>query len=84
MVTAKIQCTSKIESGEGDERRAQLSFQADYADGRNKEWAAATPTLSLSMTVKGDVADQFEPSQRYTLQFVAEDQAEADKDETEA
>jgi hypothetical protein len=30
------------------------------------------PALSLSMTLKGDVADRFEPGKAYTLQFVEE------------
>lgn len=73
MVTAKIKCTSKAESGEGDNRMAVVGFQPDYADGRNKEWSLATPHLSLSMTLKGDVADRFEQGKAYTLQFVEED-----------
>jgi len=69
MVTAKVFCARKNESGEGDERRASLEFGADYADGRNKEWASATPTLNLSMTVKGAVADRFREGAAYALQF---------------
>jgi hypothetical protein len=73
MVTAKVICQSKSVSGEGDSRQAILTFNPDYADGRNKEWAMATPHLSLSMTLKGDVADSFKQGSRYTLQFVEED-----------
>jgi hypothetical protein len=72
MVTAKIVCTSKTESGEGDNRQVVVGFSPDYQDGRNKEWSLYTPALSLSMTLKGDVADRFEPSKAYTLQFVEE------------
>jgi len=75
MITAKIKLSTKTESGEGDQRRAALMFYADYAEGRNKEWASATPTLTLSMTVKGEVADLFEQGAAYTLQFVAEEPA---------
>lgn len=74
MITAKVTCSSKVESGEGDKRQAVLTFGADYADGRNKEWSLYTPALSMSMTVKGEVADRFEPSQRYTLQFVQDEE----------
>lgn len=70
MITAKVTCSSKIESGEGDNRQVVVTFVPDYADGRNKEWSLYTPALSLSMTLKGAVADRFEPSGRYTLQFV--------------
>jgi hypothetical protein len=72
VITAKVQCSSKVESGEGDTRQTVVTFVADYADGRNKEWSLYTPALSLSMTLKGDVADRFEPSKAYTLQFVEE------------
>lgn len=77
MITAKIQCSSKNESGEDDNRMAVVSFQPDYADGRNAEWALATPHLSLSMTLRGEVADRFEQGKRYILQFVEEGEDEA-------
>lgn len=68
-VTAKVVCSSKTESGEGEERQVLVNFVPDYADGRNKEWALFTPSLSLSMTLKGVVADKFEPQKAYTLKF---------------
>ena len=73
MIAAKVKCSAKSESGEGDERRVGLAFYADYADGRNKEWAIATPTLSLTMTVRGDVAERFEQGKAYTLTFEESD-----------
>lgn len=76
MVTAKVVCNGKIETGEGEQRTAQVTFCADYADGRNQEWSLYTPSLSLSMTLKGDVADRFTAGAAYTLQFV-EDAATA-------
>lgn len=69
MITAKVRCSHKVESGEGDNRQASVSFAPDYADGRNKEWSLYTPSLSLSMTLKGDVADRFEAGAAYTLTF---------------
>lgn len=51
----------------------QLRFFPDYDDGRNKEWAAATPALSLTMTVKPEVAERFEVGAHYTLTFSQED-----------
>lgn len=65
MVTAKIVCTSKAESGE----QVNVSFGADYADERNKEWARYTPGLSLTMGLKGSVAEKFEVGKAYTLTF---------------
>lgn len=71
-ITAKVYCTYKEEDGEGGRRHARLSFSPDYQDGRNQEWAVFTPSLSLQMTVKGDVADHFAPGGRYTLTFTPE------------
>lgn len=64
-ITAKVKCVSKTEQGES----ALLTFGADYNDGRNAEWAYYTPALSLTMTVKGDVGNHFEPGQAFTLTF---------------
>lgn len=72
MITAKVKCWSKTETGEGDNRQAAVTFGADYSDGRNKEWAMYTPALNLSMTLKGAVGDLFEKDKAYTLQFVEE------------
>lgn len=73
MITAKVRCDRKTKTGEGDSRQALVSFQPDYADGRNKEWSLATPHLSLQMTLNGSEADLFEQGSTYTLQFVKTD-----------
>lgn len=64
-VTAKVKCLSKEDAGD----QVHLRFEPDYSDGRNAEWAKYTPSLSLSMNVKGDVAERFEPGGKYTLTF---------------
>lgn len=69
-VTAKVALTSKERTGD----QVKLSFHADYADGRNKAWAVATPSLQLAMTVKPEVSDLFELNGRYTLTFSKDDQ----------
>lgn len=74
-ITAKVKCTAKVESGEGDGRQAVVTFAADYQDGRNKEWSLYTPCLHLEMTLRGDVADQFEQDGRYTLTFTPDEDA---------
>jgi hypothetical protein len=75
-VTAKVRVASKVNGGDG--RGANVSFQPDYQDGRNKEWAEATPALSLHMGLKGEVADQFEQGQAWTLTFeLSDDQPNA-------
>jgi hypothetical protein len=73
MITAKVRCNTKTESGDGDARQANVTFYPDYADGRNAEWAAATPSLNLTMTLNGRAADLFEQGAAYTLQFVEND-----------
>jgi hypothetical protein len=76
-ITAKVQCQTKQESGKGDKRQVVVTFVPDYADGRNKEWSLYTPALSLSMTLRGEVADRFEPSSRYTLTFTPDEATSA-------
>lgn len=69
-VTAKVTLSSKQTTGEGTAYEAvMLGFMPDYADGRNKAWAIATPSLSLNMTVKPDVAEHFRQGAAYTLTF---------------
>lgn len=69
--TAKVQLTDVRPYGEGDARSVALSFIPDYRDGRNADWAHNTPGLSLSMTVRGDVADRLglATGQEFTLTF---------------
>lgn len=54
-VTAKAKVSHKT----GDDP-VSVTFLPDYQDERNKEWATATPALSLSMTMKREIADLFE------------------------
>ena len=68
-VTAKVFCGSANKSATD----TILTFGADYRDDRNKEWASFTPALTLTMTVKNEVAAHFEPGQSYTLTFTPEE-----------
>lgn len=73
MITAKVVLGRKDAHNKSDENSpVALHFQPDYAQGRNAEWADATPSLSLSMTVRADVATKFTEGTAYTLQFVPE------------
>lgn len=55
-VTAKLKVAGKTQVGSD---QTQVSFQPDYQDDRNKDWAVATPALNLSMTMRTDIADLF-------------------------
>lgn len=69
-VTAKVVVSSKQTANEGTAYESVLlGFMPDYADGRNKEWSVATPALSLTMTVKPEVAEHFSQGAAYTLTF---------------
>lgn len=69
-VTAKVMVSTKQTQNEGTPyEQVYLGFAVDYADGRNKAWAVATPTLSLNMTVKPEVAAHFQQGRAYTLTF---------------
>lgn len=67
-ITAKVTCSWKAPG----ESSTQVYFAPDYADGRNAEWASATPSLSLQMTVKPEVGDLFTTGGKYTLTFTPE------------
>jgi hypothetical protein len=71
-VTAKVKCTGKTQTEPGDDGQVNLTFGADYEDGRNAEWAKYTPGLSLTMGVKASVAEHFEQGGAYTLTFTPE------------
>lgn len=70
-VTAKVRCnTKKVWGGVG----AQFEFGVDYADGRNKEWAQSTPSLSLNISVNNE--NMFEVGRSYTLTFSTDEDGE--------
>lgn len=78
MVTAKIVCYSKEEFKDEDDvvNAASVEFTADYAGGRNQEWAGATPFLALKMKLNGGAAQLFEQGKRYTLLFEEDEDSE--------
>jgi hypothetical protein len=65
-ITAKVAVARKDSVGSGE---TDLVFSADYADGRNKEWAKYTPSLELRMRVLDSVAEQFNPGQPFVITF---------------
>lgn len=66
MITAKVRVANQVPYADS----VAVTFYADYADGRNKEWAYATPSLNLTMTMRPEVAELFKDNTPYTLQFV--------------
>jgi hypothetical protein len=61
--TLKMLLTSKTLHGGG----TGLAFTTDYADGRNKEWASATPVADIKFTVKNEIGERFELGKAYTF-----------------
>lgn len=51
----------------------QISFMPDYQDDRNKEWAVATPSLNLMMTVKPEIGELLTKGTTTTLTFDTDD-----------
>jgi hypothetical protein len=73
-ITAKVAVARKQQTAAGTDGETDLVFSADYADGRNKEWAKYTPSLELRMRVKNSVAEKFDLGQAFVLTFeLAED-----------
>lgn len=75
-VSLRTRVQVKQELGFGNDN-VQLQFVPDYEDGRNGEWAAATPALTFSMTVKKEIADMFETGEKVTF-YAEATQAEDD------
>lgn len=75
-VTAKfkVYSVSTIDYGTGKE--TQVDMSPDYAEGRNAEWAAATPTGNIRLTIsptKTSATNLFKPGTALTVTFEAED-----------
>lgn len=72
-VTAKVKCASLIQYPASEAQPWggfwYVSFSPDYGEGRNAEWAAASPSLQLNMVLAPDKGDLFEQGQAYTLTF---------------
>ena len=74
-VTAKVKLGAKTPykvriDGEDVVDQIGLNFYADYEDGRNKAWAKYTPAISVTMTVKPEVAEWFNEGESFTLAFM--------------
>lgn len=68
-VTAKFKVTRRSEMGWGTE----VEMTPDYAQGRNAEWATATPAGMIRMTIKNDdTAAMFPEGSFQTVTFVQE------------
>lgn len=75
MMTAKVKVGTRTENrdADGNVYSVNLQFFADYADERNKEWAYATPAISVQMTVIPEVAEKFVVGKAFTLTFDPEE-----------
>lgn len=51
----------------------EVELVPDYAQGRNAQWAAATPAGMIRMTIKNELAaEQFAKGKSFTVTFEAE------------
>jgi hypothetical protein len=67
-ITAKARCEGNSPSDYPPDTH-RVSFAPDYQDGRNKEWAAATPTLQITLGMQSSVAENFVVGDKYTVTF---------------
>jgi hypothetical protein len=69
-VTAKF----KVNRVSNMDWATEIEMVPDYAEGRNKEWEAATPAGMIRMTIKNELAaKQFKEGQPVTVIFAPED-----------
>ena len=64
--TAKAVVTNNIDNLNDT---ATVTFAADYADERNKEWSRYTPWLKFDLNVKPEVAQNIQVGKTYTVTF---------------
>lgn len=51
----------------------EVELTPDYAQGKNAEWAQATPAGMIRLTIKNELAaQQFEVNDSYTILFTKE------------
>ncbi len=56
----------------------EIEMVPDYAQGRNKEWADATPAGMIRLTIKNELAaEQFKQGKHYTVLFTENDDPNA-------
>lgn len=68
MVTAKFVVTKH--SKWSDDRTGEVELTPDYAQGRNADWAKATPSGVIRMTITvPEVFDRFAIGQAFTVKF---------------
>ena len=69
VVTAKFKVSRKSDMGWAHE----VELVPDYAQGRNAEWAEATPAGMIRLTIKNELAaEQFAEGEAYTATFERE------------
>jgi hypothetical protein len=84
-VTAKFKVARKVPLGptfdaetkewSGEAWAWEVEMTPDYAEGRNKDWAAATPAGMIRLTIKNELAaEQFQPGDAYTITFEKSDE----------
>jgi hypothetical protein len=85
-VTAKFEVARKIplgptfdaETGTWSDQPPwawEVEMTPDYAEGRNKDWAAATPAGMIRLTIKNELAaEQMQPGDPYTITFEKSDE----------
>jgi hypothetical protein len=71
-VSKRVSAKVKLQAVQDNGVNVGLTFTPDYEEGRNAEWADATPALSLTMTVKAEVGALFEAGKCYTM-YLEED-----------
>lgn len=68
-VTAKFKVSRRTEM----DWATEIELTPDYAQGRNSEWAAATPAGMIRMTIKNELAaERFQQGDSFTVTFEKE------------
>lgn len=71
-VTAKFKVGQTVTTDRGNGPQVQVKLVPDYGEGKNTEWAAATPSGAIDLTIdpaKTEAAEFFKPGREVTVTF---------------
>lgn len=68
-ITAKVKVCGIHSHGEGEYTSIRVMMDPDYEDGRNSEWALATPGINIGMNLRPEIAARFNQGDKVTVTF---------------
>lgn len=68
-MSSRVTAKAIVNHVQRNEATSALYIGPDYAEGRNAEWAAASPALGITLVVRNEVAHHYPQGGRMTVTF---------------